>query len=162
VKIIIAPGSFKGNLTAKEVTFSIAPGVRAALPHAYIDTIPVADGGEGTLETLISSAKGKYIITEAVDPFNRPIKGRYGVLGERGTSLMYSRQKGATPEIADQLEKDMQLCIDIAEKSIGRHVRDIPTAGAVGGLGAVLMLFLGRTSTGYRYCYKCMYFLRTN
>jgi glycerate kinase len=65
------------------------------------------------------------------------------LLGAKGCSLMYSPQKGATPEIADQLERNMRSFIDIAEKTTGRQVRDVPGSGAAGGSGAGLMLFLG-------------------
>ncbi|MGA2802580.1 MAG: glycerate kinase [Verrucomicrobiota bacterium] len=264
MKIIIAPDSFKGSLTAQEAASAIERGVRVVLPDAEIDTIPMADGGEGTLKALVSSTNGEFREIEAVDPLGRPMKGKYGVLGnsktaviemaavsgllllkkeernplntttygtgqlirhalecgyrefiigiggsstndcgtgmaqalgvrffrkdktkitkkmcgglleevaainmsgllpaiqhshitaacdvknpllgQTGCTLIYSRQKGATPEIVDRLEKNMRSFIDVAEKGIGRSVRDIPGAGAAGGLGAGLILFLG-------------------
>jgi glycerate kinase len=264
MKIIIAPDSFKGSLTAQAAASAIERGVRIAIPDAIIDIIPMADGGEGTLDALISSTNGEFKEIEASDPLSRPIKGKYGVLGDgktaviemaavsgilllkkeernplhtttygtgqliqhalesgcneliigiggsstndcgtgmaqalgvrffrkdkteitdkmcggllgevaiidtiglhpaiqkshltaacdvknpllgkHGCTLMFSKQKGATPEIADQLEVKMKSFIDIAEKSIGKSVRNFPGAGAAGGLGAGLMLFLG-------------------
>lgn len=263
MKIIIAPDSFKGSLTAREAASIMERGVRSAIPDAEIDIIPMADGGEGTLEALVSSTNGEYGAAEAVDPLGRPMSGKYGILGdgrtviiemasvsgllllkkeernpfftttygtgqiirhvlesgyreciigiggsstndcgtgmaqalgvrflkkerteivdkmcggllgdiasidtnglhpaiqlshivvacdvrnpllgEKGCSLMYSPQKGATPEIVNQLEKNMKSFIDIAERTIGRQVRDVPGAGAAGGLGAGLMMFL--------------------
>jgi glycerate kinase len=65
------------------------------------------------------------------------------LLGKHGCTLMYSIQKGTTPEIADKLEIKMKSFIDVAEKLTGIHVRNFPGAGAAGGLGAGLMLFLG-------------------
>jgi glycerate kinase len=263
MKIIIAPDSFKGSLTAQEAAVAMAQGVRSALPAAETDLLPMADGGEGSLDALISATNGIGKEIEVLDPLGRPIKGRYGVLGdgktaviemaavsgllllnnrernplktstygtgqlirhalesgfrelviclggsstndcgtgmaqalgvrffrkdgseiaqnmcgelmgevdsldvsnlpsairqsevaaacdvrnpllgEKGTSLIYSPQKGATPEIARRLEENMKSFVEVAEKTTGRRVRDIPGAGAAGGLGAGLMLFL--------------------
>jgi glycerate kinase len=68
---------------------------------------------------------------------------RNPLLGENGCTYVYAPQKGAEPEIVKQLEKNMTSFIHIAEKTVNRSVRDIPGAGAAGGLGAGLMLFLG-------------------
>jgi glycerate 2-kinase len=264
VKIVIAPDSFKGSLTSHEAALAIERGVCIAFPDAEIEIIPIADGGEGTIDALISSTKGIIKEAEAVDPLGRIIKGEYGILGngktaviemaavsgllllkenernplqtstygtgqlirhlldsgyrrfiigiggsstndcgtgmaqalgvrffrrdkseitermnggllrdvasietsglhsgiqesqivaacdvknillgERGCSLMYSLQKGASPEIANQLEGNMKSFIGIAEQTFNNKVREVPGAGAAGGLGAGLMLFLG-------------------
>ena len=264
MKIIIAPDSFKGSLTAKEAASAMARGVRAIAPNAEIDIIPLADGGEGTLEALVASTHGQFKQVAASDPLGRSINGLYGVLGdgktiviemavvsgllllkenernplftttygtgqlirqaldsgcrelilgiggsstndcgagmaqalgvrffrndkteivdkicgkllgdvaaidnsrihptvrsahitvacdvrnpllgENGCTYVYAPQKGANPEIVKQLETNMASFINIAEKTINRSVRDIPGAGAAGGLGAGLMLFLG-------------------
>ncbi len=60
MKIIIAPDSFKGSITAKEAADAIAFGVNSVLPEAQLDIIPLADGGEGTLDSLVSSTKGQF------------------------------------------------------------------------------------------------------
>ncbi len=64
------------------------------------------------------------------------------LLGPRGCAYVYAPQKGATPEIVDKLDNDMAHFINIAEKATGNSVRDVPGAGAAGGLGAGLMAFL--------------------
>ena len=65
------------------------------------------------------------------------------LLGPRGCAAVYGPQKGATPPIVDQLESNLTSAIGIIEQVIGRPVRDVPGAGAAGGLGAGLMAFLG-------------------
>jgi glycerate kinase len=65
------------------------------------------------------------------------------LLGEDGSARVYARQKGATSMVVTQIEKNMKRFIDVAEKSIGRSVRHVSGAGAAGGLGAGLLLFLG-------------------
>ena len=60
-KIIIAPDSFKGSLSAIEVADAIEKGIHNILPNCTIVKIPIADGGEGTMNTLVSAMKGKKI-----------------------------------------------------------------------------------------------------
>lgn len=266
MKIVIAPDSFKGSMTAQQASSAMELGVRAAIPDAEIDSIPMADGGEGTLEALVSSTNGIFKEVQAVDPLGRSIDGRYGILGdgkvvviemanvsgllllkkeelnplstttygtgqlirhalesgyqefivciggsstndcgagmaqalgvkfllndkteitdkmrggllgdvefidrsglhpaiqqsritvacdvnnpllgEYGCARIFSKQKGATPEITDQLERNMESFINVAEDVTGMQVRNIPGVGAAGGLGAGLMLFLKAT-----------------
>ena len=78
-KIVIAPDSFKGSMTAAEAGAAIAAGVRRACPDAEIVTVPMADGGEGMLEALIGG-RGLTIECEAEDPLGRPVKASYGML----------------------------------------------------------------------------------
>jgi glycerate kinase len=68
---------------------------------------------------------------------------RNPLLGEHGCAKMYSPQKGAIPAMVKQLEKNMTMFMNVAEKSTGLSVQDIPGAGAAGGLAAGLKLFLG-------------------
>ena len=59
MKIVIAPDSFKESLSAPEVAAAIALGVARAAPHAHITCVPMADGGEGTVEAVLAGAQGE-------------------------------------------------------------------------------------------------------
>jgi glycerate kinase len=63
VKIVIAPQAFKGSLSALNVANAVQKGVRRIFPDAQILMCPVADGGDGTLETLVESSGGKIMKT---------------------------------------------------------------------------------------------------
>jgi glycerate kinase len=65
------------------------------------------------------------------------------LLGPHGAAWVYAPQKGATPEMVDRLESNLTRFADVVERDTGRSVRDVPGAGAAGGLGAGLMAFLG-------------------
>ncbi len=65
------------------------------------------------------------------------------LLGPHGCAAVYGPQKGATPAIVEQLEANLSRAIDVIEPAVGRKVRDVPGAGAAGGLGGGLMAFLG-------------------
>lgn len=263
MNIIIAPDSFKGSLTSTEAAEAIALGVIKVIPGSQIDQIPIADGGEGTMDSLMYSTGGQYIDVTVLDPLGRNINTQYGILGNKKTAVIemsrasgmtllsknelnplftstygtgqlihkalnngykdfiiciggsatndcgtgmaqalgikfltsshqeitgemcgdllddvsyidasninpeikkskiivasdvdnpllgdqgcakvYAPQKGASSMIVDQLEKNMTSFIDLAESEYKTSIRDIQGAGAAGGLGAGLMMFL--------------------
>lgn len=76
-RYLIAPDKFKGSLSAPEAAAAIAAGIRRIDPQAVLDLCPIADGGEGFMETLISTLAGKWISCAAVDPLGRAIESRY-------------------------------------------------------------------------------------
>ncbi|MBQ0138534.1 MAG: glycerate kinase [Kurthia sp.] len=88
MKIIISPDAFKGTLTAMEAAKAIERGIKKV--DATIETLclPVADGGEGTMETLVEATGGKTIAVEVVDPLGREITATYGVLGDGVTCII--------------------------------------------------------------------------
>jgi len=91
MKIAIAPDSFKGSLTAAQVCAAVADGVRKAAPEAEIICVPMADGGEGTVQSLIDGLGGIVVECETDDPLGRPIKAVYG-LTDDGTAVIEMAQ----------------------------------------------------------------------
>ncbi|WJY26866.1 glycerate kinase [Sporosarcina trichiuri] len=81
MKILIAPDSFKGSLTAGDAAAAIAAGVQQAVPGADCVLLPAADGGEGTMENLVNATGGHTVSIMAEDPIGRMVSARYGVLG---------------------------------------------------------------------------------
>lgn len=79
MKIVIAPDSFKESLTAIEVANAIEQGFSEIFPEATYIKIPVADGGEGTLQALIDAKQGTLIACEVQDPLGRIITAHYGL-----------------------------------------------------------------------------------
>ncbi|MCG0240050.1 MAG: glycerate kinase [Firmicutes bacterium] len=262
MRIVVAPDSFKGSLTAAEAARAMARGVRAVWPEAEVLEVPMADGGEGTVDALVAATGGRYVTRQVTGPLGRPVEARFGILGDgetaviemaaasglllvppaerdprytttygtgeliraaldlgvrrivcgiggsatndggagmvqalggrllkadgteigfggaalleldridlsgldprlqdveilvacdvdnplcgpRGASAVYGPQKGATPEMVELLDRALGHLADVMARDLGRDVRDIPGAGAAGGLGAGLMGFLG-------------------
>src|SRR5260370_16745730 len=88
MKVIVAPNSFKGSLSAAEAAAAIARGVRAAIPDAEVIEIPVADGGEGTVDALVSSRKGTYREVEVEGPLGDPVRATYGLIDGGRTGVV--------------------------------------------------------------------------
>ena len=86
--IVIAPDSFKECLTATQVALAISEGILRMVPEAEITCIPIADGGEGTVEALVSATGGTIVPTPSVDALNRPIQSFYGILGDGQTVII--------------------------------------------------------------------------
>lgn len=83
MKVIIAPDSFKGSLTAIEASEAIAKGVKHASPSAETVLIPMADGGEGTVSALVRARHGQTRLCVAHNPYGEEITAAYGVI-EKG------------------------------------------------------------------------------
>lgn len=88
MQILIAPDSFKECLSAKEVAESISEGIAKVLPETEITIMPMADGGEGTVDAFISATKGRLIKTKSVDALYQTIDSFYGVLGDGKTAIL--------------------------------------------------------------------------
>lgn len=87
-KIVIAVDSFKGTMTAIEVCESISEGIKAVAPETEIIELPIADGGEGTLETLLYAMKGDKINIVVNDPYMNKIESYYGIVEEGKTAII--------------------------------------------------------------------------
>lgn len=264
MKIVVAPQSLKGSLTAAETGRAIVAGVRAVYPHADVRMIPVADGGEGTTQALVDATGGRLLTREVIGPLGQPVQALFGLLGDgqtaviemaassglplvppaqrdprvtttygvgelvlaaldegcthiiigiggsatndggagmaqalgarlldaqgqtlppggaalaklasislehmdarlrhctfevacdvnnplcgpTGASAIYGPQKGATPAMVAQLDAALAHYAQIVERDLGQNVREVPGAGAAGGLGAGLLAFLPTT-----------------
>ena len=236
MKIIVAPDSFKGCLTAREVAGVIGQTLKDLIPDADVVTIPLSDGGEGTLE-ILSEALGGEIRTAIVsDPLGRKVQARYGLVGDTaiievaqasgmkllspgelnplkastrgvgellmaaraegvnhmiiglggtatcdggegmmavngirealsgakiellsdvdnpffgkdGAARVFAPQKGATEADVELLDQRLALIAQRIFKETGRDIRNMPGAGAAGGLGGALAGWFGATIT---------------
>jgi glycerate kinase len=261
MKIVVAPDSFKGSLTAIEVSDAIEQGIREVFPEAEIIKIPMADGGDGTVQCLVNATGGEILKEKVTGPLGGEVLASYGILGDKKTAVIemaeasgltlvpenqrnplitttygtgqlikaaldqgcrkmiigiggsatndggagmlqalgvkllnqegkevgfggvelkkifridtkyldnrlsetkvliasdvsnplcgpkgaarvYGPQKGATPEMIEELDKSLSYFAELTKRDLNKDVKDIPGAGAAGGLGASLMAFL--------------------
>ena len=88
MKIIIAPDSFKGSLTAKEAAKAIERGLQRSPLKAEMVLVPMADGGEGTAQSLVDATGGHMIQTQVTGPLGRTVNASYGILGDGRTAAI--------------------------------------------------------------------------
>ncbi|MGR2766282.1 glycerate kinase [Photobacterium ganghwense] len=258
MKIVIAPDSYKESLTAMEVADAIEAGFKDIWPDAQYLKLPMADGGEGTVQSLVDATQGTIVEHTVTGPLGEPVSAFYGLLGDgrtaviemaaasglhlvapdqrnplltttygtgelitaalergvehiiigiggsatndggigmaqalgfqlldadnrslgfgggelaalnridtqkvdlrlaqvklevacdvdnplcgpKGASAVFGPQKGATPEMVAQLDANLAHYAAVIQSQLGRDVKNIPGAGAAGGLGAALM-----------------------
>jgi len=262
MKIVIAPDSYKGSIYASDAARAMADGVRRVLPDAEVVLVPVADGGDGTLETLVETSGGRIITSDVTGPLGETVSAEWGAMGDgvtavaemartsglalvrledrdplnattyglgevilealeagyrrfilgiggsatndagagmaqalgvrlldadgaelppggaalarlaridaagldpraaeaefdvacdvnnpltgpEGASAVYGPQKGATPEMVEQLDSALANFAEVVKRDLGADVNDVPGSGAAGGLGGGIMAFLG-------------------
>lgn len=81
MKIVIAPQALKGSLEAPDVARAIAQGLQRVWPQAECILLPVADGGEGTVRTLVEATGGQIISANVTGPLGKEVEGFFGMLG---------------------------------------------------------------------------------
>lgn len=85
---LLAPDSFKESMTAKEVCEAMEIGIRRAIPDAECIYVPMADGGEGTVQSLVDATGGTIINKEVTGPLGTPVMAQYGILGDGKTGVI--------------------------------------------------------------------------
>src|SRR5437588_4699425 len=88
LKVVVAPNAFKGTLTASQAASAIARGVREVFPDAEIVQVPIADGGDGTVEALVDANHGEYRFATVEGPLGDSLEARYGLIEAGRTAVV--------------------------------------------------------------------------
>jgi glycerate kinase len=88
MKIIVAPDSYKGSLSALGVALAMERGILRVFPHAEVVKIPIADGGEGTVEALVAATNGTMRQAAVTGPLGEPVTAHWGILGDGRTAVI--------------------------------------------------------------------------
>ncbi|WP_206760630.1 glycerate kinase [Halobacillus yeomjeoni] len=102
MKVIVAPDSFKGSMSSTEAAASIKEGLQAYDPDMTVKTIPMADGGEGTVDALLSILGGTRIEKEVFDPLGREITASYGWINHTKTAVVETAAASGLPLLDTQ------------------------------------------------------------
>ena len=88
MRIVAAPNPFKGSLGAPAAAAAIAAGVRSVFPAAEVLEVPVADGGEGTVEALVAAHHGELVVVMVEGPLGEPVRAGYGLIDGGRTAVV--------------------------------------------------------------------------
>ncbi len=88
MKIVVAPDSFKGSVTALQAANAIEQGLRRVFPDADIDKIPMADGGEGTVQSLVDATGGNIQTQRVLGPLGNEVDAQFGILADEETAVI--------------------------------------------------------------------------
>ena len=92
MKIVLAPDSFKESLTAREVCIAMEKGFKQIFPEAEYMHVPMADGGEGTVQSLVDATGGQIMTAMVTGPLGEPRAAAFGILGDKTTAVIEMAQ----------------------------------------------------------------------
>lgn len=124
-KFILMPDSFKGTLTSLDACEIMSCVIRRFIPEAEILSIPIADGGEGTVDCFVAAAGAKKIRCPSVDPLGRTIDSFYGILPD-GTAVIEMAAAAGLPLLEGELAP-----MDATTYGVGLLIKDAVQKGAV-------------------------------
>jgi len=97
VKVVVAPDSFKECLSALQVAEAVARGLRRADAAAEVVLVPMADGGEGTVDAVVDATGGRRLRTTVTGPLGDPVEATFGVSGDGETAVIEMAQASGLP-----------------------------------------------------------------
>lgn len=130
----MAPDSFKGSLTAVQAAQAMAAGICDADPSIEIVMLPAADGGEGTMCSLVRATGGEIVSVLVQDPLGREVEAGYGVLGDRKTSVIEIAEASGLTLLHDD-EKNPLVTSTYGTGELIVHALDAGLRNFIIGLG---------------------------
>lgn len=134
MKVLISPQAFKGSLDALEVAQAIELGLRSVWgSHEYVKA-PVADGGEGTVEALVTATSGRYVATMVEDPLGRQVKATWGILPD-GTSAVIEMAAASGLPLLQRSERNPMVTSTFGTGQLIRAALDAGATRLIIGIG---------------------------
>jgi glycerate kinase len=133
IRVVVAPAPFKGALPASAAARAIAAGVRLVLPGAETVVLPVADGGEGTMEALVAATGGRRRSARVADPLGRPVDAGLGELAG-GVAVVELAQASGYERLTDR-ERDPEATSTRGTGELIRAALDLGARRIIVGLG---------------------------
>lgn len=133
-KYVVAPDSFKESMTAKEVCDAMEKGIKKADSAAEVIKVPMADGGEGTVDSLVDATNGQRVIVEVTGPLGNKISAYYGILGN-GTTAVIEMAKANGLEIVEKKKRNPMITTTFGTGELIRDALDHNVKEIIIGLG---------------------------
>lgn len=108
MKVVVAIDSFKGSLSSFELGQEIENGIKKVYPEAKVIKVPIADGGEGTVASLVEGTKGKFVTVAVNNPLMEKIEARYGIMGDGKTAVIEMAEASGLPLIPVEKRNPMK------------------------------------------------------
>ncbi len=129
MKIVIAPDSFKENLTSLEVASEIETGLKRVWPDAEYVKVPMADGGEGTVQSLVDATGGQIITCDVTGPLGDKVQASYGLLGDATIAVIEMAEASGLPLVPKDQRDPLRATTfgtgELIADAINRGVKEI-------------------------------------
>ena len=132
-KILLVPDSFKGTLSSRQVCQVMAGQLRRFFPQAQVKSIPVADGGEGSVEAFLAAAGGERRTRTVTGPFGEPVEAFYGILGDGRTAVIEVAACAGLPLAEGRLNPERATTYGVGELLLA--AKEAGCTKAILGLG---------------------------
>lgn len=132
-KILLVPDSFKGTLSSRQVCQVMAGQLRRFFPQAQVKSIPVADGGEGSVEAFLAAAGGARRTRTVTGPFGEPVEAFYGILGDGRTAVIEMAACAGLPLAEGRLNPERATTYGVGELLLA--AKEAGCTKAILGLG---------------------------
>lgn len=132
-KILLVPDSFKGTLSSRQVCQVMAGQLRRFFPQAQVKSIPVADGGEGSVEAFLAAAGGERRTRTVTGPFGEPVEAFYGILGDGRTAVIEMAACAGLPLAEGHLNPERATTYGVGELLLA--AKEAGCTKAILGLG---------------------------
>ena len=132
-KILLVPDSFKGTLSSRQVCQVMAGQLRRFFPQVQVKSIPVADGGEGSVEAFLAAAGGERRTRTVTGPFGEPVEAFYGVLGDGCTAVIEMAACAGLPLAEGRLNPERATTYGVGELLLA--AKEAGCTKAILGLG---------------------------
>lgn len=134
MKIVIAPDSYKESLSALDVASAIEAGFRDIFPDAHYVKIPVADGGEGTVEAMVAATKGKIVRLKVTGPLGTEVDAFYGLSGDESTAYIEMAAASGLERVPAS-QRDPLITTSFGTGELIRHALDKGVDHIIIGIG---------------------------
>lgn len=132
-KILLVPDSFKGTLSSRQVCQVMVGQLRRFFPQAQVKSIPVADGGEGSVEAFLAAAGGERRTRTVTGPFGEPVEAFYGILGDGRTAVIEMAACAGLPLAEGRLNPERATTYGVGELLLA--AKEAGCTKAILGLG---------------------------
>lgn len=132
-KILLVPDSFKGTLSSRQVCQVMAGQLHRFFPQAQVKSIPVADGGEGSVEAFLAAAGGERRMLTVTGPFGEPVEAFYGILGDGRTAVIEMAACAGLPLAEGRLNPERATTYGVGELLLA--AKEAGCTKAILGLG---------------------------
>ncbi len=113
MKVVLVPDSFKGTMSSKDICVTMSDAIKSVLPDAEIISIPVADGGEGTVDSFVEALAGEKVYLNVKGPHSENIESYYGVCGK--TAVVEMAAAAGLPLVGDKLLPDITTTFGVGQ-----------------------------------------------
>jgi glycerate kinase len=134
MRIVIAPNAFKGSLSALEAAEAIGEGVRVAARDAQLVLVPIADGGDGTVDALVAATQGDRRALRVRGPLGDPVDAEYGLI-DGGSTAVIEMAKAAGLALVPNEKRDPRITTTYGVGELMQHAYDTGARHFIVGIG---------------------------